>query len=100
MPRTWIYRPSLDEELLQDLEIKYVKTASISKVKKEVSRKFPEMAGVKPTVRKQEMEKSRDEQYLLTFKGKADLPGGRKISRVVRVVADERGRILKLSTSK
>lgn len=41
-----------------------------------------------------------DEQYLLTFKGKADLPGGRKISRVVRIVADERGRILKLSTSK
>jgi hypothetical protein len=76
-----------------------VKSSSISKVKKEVRNQFPEMAGVKPSIRKQEM-RDGDEQYLLTFKGKADLPGGRKISRVVRVVADERGRILKLSTSK
>jgi hypothetical protein len=58
------------------------------------------MAGVKPTVRKQEIGKRGEKQYLLTFKGKADLPGGRKINRIVRVVADERGRILKLSTSK
>jgi hypothetical protein len=76
-----------------------VKSSSISKVKKEVRNQFPEMTGVKPSIRKQEM-RDGDEQYLLTFKGKADLPGGRKISRVVRVVADERGRILKLSTSK
>jgi hypothetical protein len=77
-----------------------VKTTSISNVRKEVSNQFPEMTGVRPTVRKQETGKRGEEHYLLTFKGKADLPGGRKISRVVRVVADERGRILKLSTSK
>lgn len=77
-----------------------MKAATISKVKKEVTRTYPEMVGSKPTVRKQEVNKSGREQYLLTFKGKADLPGGRKISRIVRVVADERGRILKMSTSK
>jgi hypothetical protein len=77
-----------------------VKAAAISNVKKDVSRSFPEMAGVEPTVRKQDANNNGVEQYLLTFKGKADLPGGRKISRVVRVVADERGRVLKMSTSK
>jgi hypothetical protein len=77
-----------------------VKAGSISNVRNEVSKQFPEMAGVKPTIRKQETGKHGEEHYLLTFKGKADLPGGRKIHRVVRVVADERGRILKLSTSK
>ncbi len=77
-----------------------MKTAALTKVKQEVSKKFPEMDGVRPTIRSQGAKERGEEQFLLTFKGKADLPGGRKISRVVRVVADERGRILKLSTSK
>ncbi|TFH33646.1 MAG: hypothetical protein E4G99_11095 [Anaerolineales bacterium] len=77
-----------------------MKASTISKVIQEVARSFPEMADVKPSVRKQDGNKSEGEQYLLTFKGKADLPGGRKISRVVRVVADERGHVLKMSTSK
>jgi hypothetical protein len=77
-----------------------VKASAVSKVKKEVARSFPEMSGATPTVRKQAANKNDCEQYLLTFKGKADLPGGRKISRIVRVVADERGRVLKMSTSK
>ena len=41
-----------------------------------------------------------DVEFLLTYKGKVELPGGRKISRIVRVVADERGRIIKMSTLK
>lgn len=77
-----------------------MKASTISKVKQEVTRTYPEMVGSKPTIRKQEVNKSGREQFVLTFKGKADLPGGRKISRVVRVVADERGHILKMSTSK
>jgi hypothetical protein len=76
-----------------------MKNGLIAKVQKQVGRQFPELAGSKPTVKKQASQDGK-EQYLLTFKGKADLPGGRKINRVVRVVVDERGHILKMSTSK
>ena len=76
-----------------------MKNGVITKVQKQVSKQFPEMAGSKPTV-KQQSSREGHEQFLLTFKGKADLPGGRKINRVVRVVVDERGHILKMSTSK
>ncbi len=74
-----------------------MKRSAISSVKREVARQFPEMASVQPSIKRQTND---GEQFLLTFKGKADLPGGRKINRVVRVVADERGRVLKMSTSK
>ena len=74
-----------------------MKDSAIAKIEREVSREFSEMKGVRPAVKRQG---NGDEHYVLTFKGKADLPGGRKISRVVRVVADERGRIIKMSTSK
>lgn len=98
--KIWIFQRSYAVELLRGLGVNQVKASSISKVRKEVARSFPEMAGVKPSVRKQENHRIEGEQYMLTFKGKADLPGGRKMSRVVRVVADERGRIIKMSTSK
>ena len=77
-----------------------MKDSLIAKIKREVSREFSEMKGVRPTVNKQGSGRNGDEHYVLTFKGKADLPGGRKISRVVRVVADGQGRIIKMSTSK
>ena len=73
--------------------------ATIQKLTRAVGKKFPEMNQSKPSVRKQSSTKG-DVQFLLTYKGKVELPGGRKISRIVRVVADERGRIIKMSTSK
>ena len=79
---------------------RFVKDSAIAKIRREVSREFSEMKGVRPAVKRQGSGRNGDEHYVLTFKGKADLPGGRKISRVVRVVADERGRIIKMSTSK
>ncbi|TET38661.1 MAG: hypothetical protein E3J69_01170 [Anaerolineales bacterium] len=73
--------------------------ATIQKLTRTVGKKFPEMKSVRPSVREQSNTKG-NVQFLLTYKGKAELPGGRKISRIVRVVADERGRIIKMSTSK
>ncbi len=73
--------------------------ATIQKLTRSVGKKFPEMNKVRPSVREQSSTKG-NVQFLLTYKGKAELPGGRKISRIVRVVADERGRIIKMSTSK
>jgi hypothetical protein len=69
---------------------------TIQKVARQVVRTFPEMDGVAPTVRAQ----GDEGRFQLTFKGKASLPGGKSLTRIVRVVADERGRILRISTSK
>ena len=69
----------------------------VSKVSRQVTKTFPEMRGIRPTVRR---ESGSDSRYLLTFKGKAELPRGKKLSRIVRVVADERGRIIRISTSR
>ncbi len=69
----------------------------VTKVSRQVTKTFPEMRGVRPTVRRDSADKAR---FTLTFKGKADLPGGKKLSRIVRVVADERGRIIRISTSR
>ena len=74
--------------------------STITKLSRKVVRDFPEMKGVRPTVRRQSTSKDVYQRYTLTYKGKAVLPGGHKISRIVRVVADERGQIFKISTSK
>jgi hypothetical protein len=71
---------------------------TIQKVSRQVVRTFPEMDGVSPSVRAQPGADAG--QYLLTFKGKAPLPGGKTLTRIVRVVADDRGRILRISTSR
>jgi hypothetical protein len=80
---------------------------SIEKVNKQVSKKFPETVGLKPSVRKQPMSKkveasrtSDHSSYLLTYRFKGVGPSGQKIPRLVRVVATPSGRILKISTSK
>ena len=78
----------------------FVDGKDLDDIRREVAKKFPEMEGVKPSVKAQSGPNGSGDQYLLTFKGKADLPGGRKMNRIVRVVADERGRIIKMSTSK
>jgi hypothetical protein len=72
---------------------------TIQKVSRQVVRTFPELDGVSPTVRSQPGGGDAG-QYLLTYKGKAALPGGKSLTRIVRVVADERGRILRISTSR
>jgi hypothetical protein len=58
------------------------------------------MSGARPAVKTQTAPSGGREQYLLTFKGKAPLPGGRELTRIVRVVADDRGQILRISTSR
>jgi hypothetical protein len=73
---------------------------AIARVTKQVARTFPEMSGARPAVKTQTAPSGGHEQYLLTFKGKAPLPGGRELTRIVRVVADDRGQILRISTSR
>lgn len=74
--------------------------STIAKINRQVSRDFPEMKDINPTVRRRPQPKAGDQRYTLTYKGKAELPGGRFLNRIVRVVADEQGHILRISTSK
>ncbi|MCH2540541.1 MAG: hypothetical protein MK000_09380 [Anaerolineales bacterium] len=41
-----------------------------------------------------------NKQFLLTFRGSTALPGGKTMQRVVRVVANEKGKVLKMAVSK
>jgi hypothetical protein len=76
-----------------------VNREAVAQVSREVVRKFPEMAGVQPTVRPQGESRGQTE-YLLVYKTRALLPGGRSFNRIVRVVCSEAGRIVRLSTSR
>ena len=71
----------------------------VSRISRQVVRTFPEMDGVSPTVRPQGAGAGND-VYLLTFKGRVSLPGGKTMSRIVRVTADAGGRIIRISTSR
>jgi len=81
---------------------------AINSVSKTIYRRFPEVAGVKPKVRKQEIPggqrgKSSDKDnhnFLLTYKKNVKGPNGQTIPRMVRVVATPSGKIKKTTTSK
>ncbi len=68
---------------------------SKSSVCNAVYRQFPELKGTNPTVKELPGDK-----YQLIFHGKALTENGKSLPRTVRVVADENGRVLKLSTSR
>jgi hypothetical protein len=60
-----------------------------------VYRQFPELRGANPSVTDLPGGK-----FQLIFSGKVTAEDGKTISRTVRVTADVRGKVLKLSTSR
>lgn len=64
-------------------------------INRKVYQQFPEMKGKTPT-----MTSRPGGETLLTYKGEVELPNGRSMSRVVRVVVSEKGKILKLTSSR
>ena len=79
----------------------------VQSISQTVFRKFPEMAGQPPTIRPQAGPaakaagaKAGPAHYLLTFKGSAAAPDGKVLRRLVRVVVEESGKIVKISTSR
>jgi len=74
----------------------------LKSISAKVSRQFPELSGSKPNVRRQSGQKSKSDisTYLITYHGKAKTADGRSINRIVRVTADDRGKIIKITTSK
>jgi hypothetical protein len=71
---------------------------AIERVTREVVRTYAEMQGVSPIVRRETQ--AAQEQYILTYKAKVNLPGGKTMNRIVRVTADPRGRVQRISTSR
>lgn len=76
-------------------------TRVVNSITQQIHHQFPEVAGQKPSVRTQVGAKGNGSSatYLLTFRGHSSGPG-RQLARTVRVVADERGTILKVTTSR
>jgi hypothetical protein len=70
----------------------------IEKISRKVAKSFPEMKGVRPSVKREKMRSGL--RYRLTYRGKAELPGGRTLKRITHVLADESGNVLRMSTSK
>lgn len=72
----------------------------LQSIAKQVYQKFPELKGVSPQVQGQSAPGAKAfgsaDQYLVVFKGRTP----QNIIRVVRVTADSRGRVLKMSTSR
>ena len=73
---------------------------TIENISKQVGKRFPEITSKNPTVKTQKSGKGEEARYVLTYKGRTQLPNGREMKQVVRVVADGSGRILKMSASK
>ncbi len=67
----------------------------LDKVCLQVYRRYPALNGKSPKVTSQG-----NDRYLLLFTGTGETPDGKTIKQIVRVVADDAGRILKTSTSR
>lgn len=73
----------------------------IEAISRQVYGQFPEVKGARPSVQTQSAKSAGPGQrFVLTFKGGGQSAGGRAIQRIVRVVADERGKIIRISTSR
>jgi len=75
-----------------------LKAKLIDHISQEVYRKHPDLKGVKPKITPRKGDSSSD--TLLVYSKSVSGPGGKKINRIVRAVADENGKIKKISTSK
>ncbi|MBN1438356.1 MAG: hypothetical protein JW929_03015 [Anaerolineales bacterium] len=70
-----------------------IEPSVVEAVNKRVYREYPEMRGARPSV------SQAGNRCTLVYKAQVKTPAG-PMARVVRVVADEKGRILRISTSK
>jgi hypothetical protein len=76
-----------------------METRILDDVIKQIHRRFPEMAGVRPKVQSQRAGQSNG-TYLLIFQNHVRVAGEKSMPRALRVVVDEKGQILKISTSR
>ncbi len=72
----------------------------VEKVCAQIYNKFPEVAGSRPKIQAQSSEAAGTAHYLLIFHGSGTTADGKKIARTVRVVCTERGKVIKITTSR
>jgi hypothetical protein len=65
----------------------------------QIHRRFPEMTGVRPKVQAQRAGQANG-TYLLIFQNHVRVAGEQSLPRALRVVVNEEGKILKISTSR
>jgi hypothetical protein len=70
----------------------------LSRICAQIYVKYPEVKGVRPKVHAQT--KVGGTNHLLIFTGSAKASGGKVLSRVLRVVVTDEGKIIKVTTSK
>jgi hypothetical protein len=79
-------------------------SSQLNSIAEQVYRKFPELKGARPQVQSRNAPGAKSPEaaanYLLTFKGSGQTAGRQMIQRVVRVTADARGNVIKISTSR
>ena len=72
----------------------------VEKISKKVYSQFPDMKGKKPKIAHSKTVSSSSANYVLTYNTMAKDIRGNKIPRHVRVVANDKGKIIKISTSR
>jgi len=65
------------------------------KVNREIYKKFPIMAGINPKIIRQPGDK-----ILLIYKASGELPGGKTLSQVIRVLVDNNGEVCQITSSR
>ena len=80
-------------------------SGNIKTISVKVYKTFPELKGISPNVTKQSIPTTssnakQNHRYLLIYKGVAALPGGHTMNRIVRVVANHKGKVIKMTLSK
>ena len=84
-----------------------LRSGDVKSISTNVYRKFPELKGVIPSVTKQSIPNTKTlsktnhiSTYLLTYKGVVSMPGGHTMHKIVRVVSNNKGQVLKMTLSK
>jgi hypothetical protein len=76
----------------------------LKSISAKIYRQFPEVSGSSPKVSPQSSHRAISNlssvTYLITYRGQVKAANGKTIQRIVRVVADSRGQIVKITTSR
>jgi hypothetical protein len=75
---------------------------SIKLISEEVYRRFPEVKGASPKIQRQSSGKQGMDQqnYVLIYQARVAISSEKSFDRIVRVVATENGKIVKMTTSR
>lgn len=65
------------------------------KVNRDIYKKYPNLVGISPKIIRQPGDK-----LLLIYNASGELPGGKVINQVIRVVCDSHGEVIKITSSR